>query len=138
MSTRNNWCIHYCGMIGRGAKTITHCEAGVKYLSVRDDTKPGRSGFPCFSDNGISERCEKCQYPTEEEIAEENAATEKSIACINKARAGIVKATVGKRGVSGEIECPACLNGRLRYSVSGHNGHIHASCSNQECVRWME
>lgn len=39
---------------------------------------------------------------------------------------------------SGEMACPVCKTGRLRYSRSGYNGHVHASCSTEGCVRWME
>jgi ssDNA-binding Zn-finger/Zn-ribbon topoisomerase 1 len=46
---------------------------------------------------------------------------------------------VGKqRGIVGEIECPVCDQGKLRYSVARSNGHIHAACTNPDCVRWME
>ena len=39
---------------------------------------------------------------------------------------------------AGEIDCPACKAGKLRYSRAAYNGHVHAACSNGECVRWME
>ena len=39
---------------------------------------------------------------------------------------------------SGEIPCPICKAGTLRYSRSAYNGHVHASCSTEGCVRWME
>jgi hypothetical protein len=40
---------------------------------------------------------------------------------------------------SGTIDCPAC-NGvkTLRFSRAGYNGHIHAGCTTEGCVRWME
>ncbi len=37
----------------------------------------------------------------------------------------------------GEVECLVC-KGKLRYSVSAVNGHMWASCSTKDCVRWME
>lgn len=39
---------------------------------------------------------------------------------------------------SGEIDCPICKSGKLRYSRATYNGHVHAACSNEQCVRWME
>lgn len=39
---------------------------------------------------------------------------------------------------SGEIACPVCKVGRLRYSRSGYNGHVHAACSTSGCVCWRE
>jgi hypothetical protein len=39
---------------------------------------------------------------------------------------------------AGEMPCPVCGNGKLRYSRAGYNGHVHARCSNDGCVAWME
>jgi hypothetical protein len=39
---------------------------------------------------------------------------------------------------AGEMPCPVCKTGRLRYSRSAYNGHVHAACSTDTCVRWME
>lgn len=39
---------------------------------------------------------------------------------------------------SGEMVCPVCQTGRLRYSRANYNGHVHAACSTTGCVRWME
>lgn len=39
---------------------------------------------------------------------------------------------------AGEMQCPVCKAGKLRYSRAGYNGHVHAACSTETCVRWME
>ena len=39
---------------------------------------------------------------------------------------------------AGEMACPVCKTGKLRYSRAGYNGHVHAACSTDTCVRWME
>ena len=39
---------------------------------------------------------------------------------------------------SGVMECPICKTGNLRYSRSNFNGHVHAACSTEGCVSWME
>ena len=39
---------------------------------------------------------------------------------------------------AGEIVCPVCESGSLRYSRASYNGHVHAACSHSGCVRWME
>lgn len=39
---------------------------------------------------------------------------------------------------AGEMPCPVCGGGKLRYQRSTYNGHIHATCSTVNCVRWME
>lgn len=44
----------------------------------------------------------------------------------------------GTASASGEIKCPVCEDGTLRFTRSGYNGCIHASCSTEDCVRWME
>lgn len=38
----------------------------------------------------------------------------------------------------GEMPCPVCKTGTLRYSRSYYNGHVHAACTVKECVGWME
>lgn len=42
-----------------------------------------------------------------------------------------------KRG-SGEIDCPICKAGKLRFSVARVNGHVHAHCTTRLCMSWME
>ena len=44
----------------------------------------------------------------------------------------------GPIGGSGKIECPVCKNGKLRYSRASSNGHVHAACSDDNCVGWRE
>ena len=43
----------------------------------------------------------------------------------------------GKGGVS-EMACQTGCGGTLRYSVASVNGHMHASCTTDDCVKWME
>ena len=38
----------------------------------------------------------------------------------------------------GFMECPICKIGRLSYAISSYNGHIHACCTTDGCVSWME
>lgn len=39
---------------------------------------------------------------------------------------------------TGEIACPACLVGRIKYSVAASNGHMIAKCSTDKCVKFVE
>jgi hypothetical protein len=39
---------------------------------------------------------------------------------------------------AGKMPCPICGVGTLRYSRSSYNGHVHAQCSTETCVSWME
>lgn len=103
--------------------------------------------------------CDKFELPTEEEIKSHHAKTHNSIAQMFKARAAIVKeldrrnedidvsVQFVERSQSGDaknfvagagkMQCPIC-GGELAYSRAAYNGHIHASCSSDGCVRWME
>lgn len=38
----------------------------------------------------------------------------------------------------GQMQCPVCKIGVLGYSKSSYNGHVHARCNSDSCVRWME
>lgn len=39
---------------------------------------------------------------------------------------------------AGEMICPICNTGKLKYSRSSYNGHVHARCTTINCVAWME
>jgi hypothetical protein len=39
---------------------------------------------------------------------------------------------------AGKMPCPICKTGELSYSRSTYNGHVHARCSTDSCVTWME
>lgn len=39
---------------------------------------------------------------------------------------------------SGEIACPACGTGRVRYARARSNGHLHAACSTPNCFAVMQ
>ena len=119
------------------------CEAGVAYESLKGIPFDAR---PCFSKPGecAKEGCSLVQLPTAEEVAEEDAMFRKLFERTDKARAAIVSYLGGpwKRGMQGSngtIDCPACgAKDALSFSRSGYNGHIHASCETEDCVRWME
>ena len=139
MSKRNQWCKHY-----RGMHMKTTCEAGVAFASLPHyATRDFHRTCPCFSDN-LEGECEKKEYPTAEEVAAEETEMEARFAAMVKARAAIVEDCGGpwKRGKppeAGTINCPACgAEDSLRYSRAGYNGHIHAGCKTEGCVRWME
>ncbi len=64
---------------------------------------------------------------------------DQAIANIATARAAIVKAAQNRRGVSGKTTCPVCgAADALWFSIAGRTGHVHARCSTEGCVRWME
>lgn len=131
------WCKHYRGMHEKEA-----CEAGVRF---QDLPGYGNKGFmetcPCF---GPSEICDKSSYPTAEELAARDVEIKLRFEATGKARAAIVESLggpwkKGTPGASGAIDCPVCEGEKtLRFSRAGYNGHIHAACTTEDCVRWME
>lgn len=132
-----NWCKHYAGMHQK-----TACEAGVVFATL---PQYGSAGFfdvcPCFGPRG---GCELASYPTAEELAAAREESDRRWKAIGLARGAIVQSLGGpwKRGTagaSGAIACPVCGRAEsLRFSRSGYNGHIHAACGTEGCVRWME
>ena len=54
-----------------------------------------------------------------------------------KVREKIVEHSGGKKGASGSIDCPLC-DGKVNYAIAENNGHIHAVCTGDNCVSWME
>lgn len=118
------------------------CEAGVAYESLKGIPFGSR---PCFCRRGVVVGgCDLAQFPTAEEIAAQDAEMNKRFELIGKARTAIVAHLGGpwKRGTAGAtgtIDCPACgAADSLRFSRAGYNGHIHAACNTEGCVRWME
>ena len=96
--------------------------------------------LPCLSRGGS---CEKCEFPTAAEIEAEEREWKERLEKSGTARKAIVERLGGpwKRGMpgaSGSIPCPICTTGTLRFSRAGLNGHIHAGCTTEDCVAWME
>jgi hypothetical protein len=139
MKPGKEWCKHYNGLQNKT------CKAGVEYDTVIVGRLTPGFSLPCMQDrNPQCVTCEKCEFPTPEEIAERKAEMERRFATVGKARSAIVEHLGGpwKRGmpgVGGKITCPVCGKAdSLRFSRAGINGHIHASCQTVDCVSWME
>lgn len=131
-------CVHYTGTVN------PTCAAGVKYDDVIDKTTKPHS-LPCIGRyNPGGATCEKCQLPTPEEVAADEAEVKRRFEGIGKARAAIVAHLggpwkKGTPGAGGRIDCPVCgAADSLGFSRSGYNGHIHAGCKTDGCVGWME
>ncbi len=130
-------CVHFTG-----TQNDT-CEAGVLYEDVFDKTTMPRA-FPCIAKYNPDGRakCEKCRFPTPEEVAAEEAEYKRLSDGIRAARSAIVAHCGGpwKKGAPGSngvIDCPVC-GSPLGFSRSGYNGHIHARCKTDGCVAWLE
>lgn len=84
----------------------------------------------------ISQRVARGMTP--EQAAHAEDALDARLANMTAARDAIVKATGGKRRVQGRIDCPVCKGLKTLGFVVHGNGHIHAACSTDDCVCWME
>lgn len=137
---RKDVCIHYNGLVSKS------CKAGVQYASVVAAREQGVSLLdkaPCFSRNGLSELCVNYCLPSVEEIEEYERCIENHLQQIIVTRKAIkedIEATgMVRRDVAGQIPCKICKDGTVSYSCAGaYNGHIHAKCSTENCVSWIE
>lgn len=138
MKRRTIHCKHFRSMMDHET-----CKAGIAYETMKGMPFDQR---PCFARDGnpAPGGCDKAEFPTEAEIAEEDAKFMKIFEQTVVARAAIVSSLGGpwKKGMPslrGKIDCPVCNgNATLYFSRSGYNGHIHASCTTDGCVAWME
>ena len=136
----NGWCKHYTGT-GRSET----CRAGVNYNELGDGSRPGMlNRLPCLREHLKEDTVAECalrEWHTSEEIAERIAKMRAGAMRTVTARAAIfdfLKAN-GKptRNVGGQIPCPICNSGTLRFSIA-YNGHCHGSCTPAGCVNWIE
>jgi len=117
------------------------CKAGVSYPAG----SPG-TAMPCIPRlaNGRPVwACEKFEIMSRDEAekeADERIAAMRRTMNARLAAKDDAKAKGFGRGHGGvsSIPCPVCDGGILHYSVAYVNGHMHAACSTQGCVSWME
>ena len=129
MSPQRARCKHFTG--------IQHdaCALGIAYDTVRDDSeRPYR--WPCT--NSALTTCSRREFPTQAEELAEVAEMEATFGRVARARISIIAKHGRQRGIRDEMACPVCTTGTLRYSIAKLNGHIHAACTTDGCVRWME
>ncbi len=117
-------------------------DGGYKYRYRQQDSPIFRASYssPCFRDSdplGVC-CCHLQEFPTDEEVEENNQRMAGVLDAVMLARLAIIEAAEGKRGVTGTIPCEVCKSGELFYSVSEFNGHVWAKCSTENCVAWME
>lgn len=123
----------------RGGDFPTHCAVGIEYATLPYGRPRLGEGDPCDKRGHNAGRiCTSFAPWTAEEIAAEEAELNALFARVAVARSAIVAKHGKARGLQGEIACPVCETGTLRYSIAQLNGHIHAACSTAGCVRWME
>ena len=117
------------------------CAAGVAYRELCGDAPGWAKDMPCLLKGSI--KCDLLSLKTREEAEKEADMWEhqinKTVGAINAAKSD-AKSRGLKRGNGGrgEVKCPACPDGTLRYTVAGVNGHMHAKCTTEDCASWME
>lgn len=108
------------------------CDAGVRYDSF--------SPVPCVMFTAkwnLGEGCELFRLSTPEEVEVE---VQRRLGQFSRAQKVMdegllpVIQTDGKNkpNLRGQIACPACKTGAIRYYTAG-NGHLHAACSTKGC-----
>ncbi len=125
------------------------CMAGVKYRSLVGGEDMGWiRRLPCLGSIAPDPRfpqvtCDKRELRTREEaeqvIDAQEAGRVRTMTAFRAAHEHAKAAGLRQgHGGSGRFKCPICPDGILSYSVASVNGHMHAACSTDTCVRWME
>lgn len=121
----------------RGSMKGDTCAAGVAFSALTDPTSAGSifKRLPCFNPEIP---CGSACYPTREEVLEKDKRIDAFLNRMATIRTAILSDLGEKRSGSGEIACPCCKTGTVRYSRASLNGHVHARCSTPDCANWME
>lgn len=127
-------CKHFNGIQNRT------CKAGIPLRHSADTCLPC---LPAFIRGRTPFKCDLFQIMTREEAEKEadrkqRVAVEGIVARIAAYEDAETRGLGKGNGGSGELACPVCKTGKLRYRVAASNGHMHARCSTQDCVSWME
>lgn len=130
-------CRHFNGTQNRS------CRAGVTYRPWDKSTNEAMPYLPAHINGRPTWPCDLFEIMSvaeaEKEADERIVLMERGIKARHAAKDDAKAKGFGKgNGGIGEIACPSCDGGRLRYSVAGYNGHMHGKCSTPGCVSWME
>lgn len=150
---RKGVCIHYNGMSPNET-----CKKGHAYLVVarpKNEEEISASAspifalynrLPCVEKNCVG-GCSDYRLPTDTEVAgfdkKIDLFVDKFLKQMNIVRPLILTSVREKGGekkfIEGSITCPICEVGQVFYTYHGHvNGHVHAECTTENCVRWTE
>ena len=130
-------CVHFNG--------IQHdkCRAGVAYRELFGNEPGWAKHLCCLGDKESPTTCGSAHFPTREEAEKEVDEFEARMDRFSKALRAAkddAKAHGLKKGSGGygNVKCPNCEDGQIKYSVASYNGHMHAACSTPHCASWME
>lgn len=135
---REGRCNNYNGVYGPGMTEHATCDAGVNYRELAGGVGPGWiAKLPCINASADCVACNKRTMPTPEQIAAWDAWVDDHFKVVSEAMKRCRDDAAGKRGLRGQVECPAC-KGRLHYSVAATNGHLWGNCETADCLSWMQ
>lgn len=113
-------CRHYRAMVDNNT-----CKIGITFTHAGLCFGRSLAGVNC---------CKSYSPPTTEEFALQKARDDQLSQWINKANSDIANQT----GFSGITPCPKCGK-EIHWSRAGFSsGHVHAFCSTQGCIWWMQ
>lgn len=142
------WCRHHSHDDPRRHK----CALGVDVNKlVTEQCGPSNFGrhymLPCHDsalDDIRKATCDKQSLFTPEEVAEQEAETERHLQeatrrlMLTLPLVERIK-TDAKGGIlTGHDPCPACENGTIHWSVAQPNLHVRAHCTTDDCVNFIE
>lgn len=119
------------------------CLAGVRYMKM--NPKPIHQGWmgelPCLKRNECDTKCKKRDFPTDEELRAADRLTQDQWEAFFQATKDvipIIRADADSHSkLSGTVVCPLC-QAPMHYTIRGRRGHIHASCTTEGCLSFME
>jgi hypothetical protein len=129
-------CVHFNGILNKA------CRAGVVYHDLFG------SGVGCFKhiaclDDPESIKCQLVEFPARDRaeaiVAEDDRIVENFMRALPSVRKHAKEAGLGiGNGGIGQLLCPMECGGIMHYRVAGVNGHLHAKCSTEGCLSWVE
>jgi hypothetical protein len=126
-----NHCKNYASPLHEKA-----CKVGITFEALR--TKHGSFlNWPCMA--GRDSNCDKAEWLTPKEVAENDAAFNKQIAKTMKGIRAAAEFRAANKGRSNQdtVKCPEC-GGQLHLTIAACNGHVHGKCETPNCIAWME
>jgi hypothetical protein len=137
-------CIHFNGFQNE------RCEGGVRYMDLVGDDRTGIAlRLPCCSAlrHELRKRkdltpvdCPTFLKPSAEQMAQFDAdmkahagRVKKMLPWIREMKARFPDGTNG----DGSDTCPVCGK-TIRFTIARCNGHMHAACATEGCIRFME
>lgn len=129
---RKGTCKHFRG-------SMVPCVKGVDLKKLTGGGPGWMCRLPCRSASLEKMSCEWYEEPTQADIEAEAVEVERLRERMRKIEPAIQALKRKHRGCtgSGSVECPAGCGGTLKYAISG-NGHMHARCSTDGCLSFME